>query len=571
MGVITFWNRLEPRPRTASLEQSLGARVFDPLWFLTRQWQFGEFEGHDAGSPKYVEFTLKTAPLEWQRTNPADVFSRLDRSRPFETVEAENWQPNLFLRAELGQALLTLLEAEGAGALFNDFLLAYPLPDESELHPKDSDSIAFLRLCRGRVVDGYALYEACVRAAPDLPAQPALAESVKTAAGAALKKLLEWGRGLFGTFGSADAPAWRPERLEYQTELAACALDGGPASLVGSPTPDGQFDWSSFDWQAPGDGPPASPQTRRVSLIPAHVRFQGMPNPRWWDFETAVRDFGAIDPQRRDLAKLTLMDFMLVHGNDWFCLPLSLPVGSLAWIEEMVVHDVFGRLTVVKSAEQATPSPAQKRWSLFTASVKDDPRHVTPMLVLPPGSGSAIQVGPSIEEVRFFRDEMAEMAWAVEETTENRLGHPWSGHERGILGRPPDANSTPDTGRAAAPLSYRIQTEVPEHWIPFVPVSIDPAAGTIRWERTVLVHDGKPAPPVGRILRPAPTPFQIEEEEIPRTGLKLTRRICYSRWIDGTTHLWIARTRRPGAGEGSSALRYDLTVVNPPADDTPTG
>ena len=45
------WNRLEGRPRSADFERNLRAEARDPLWFLTRQWQFGEFEGDDAGSP----------------------------------------------------------------------------------------------------------------------------------------------------------------------------------------------------------------------------------------------------------------------------------------------------------------------------------------------------------------------------------------------------------------------------------------------------------------------------------------------------------------------------------------
>ena len=29
--------------------------MHDPLWMLTRQWQLGEFEGEDSGSPIYVK------------------------------------------------------------------------------------------------------------------------------------------------------------------------------------------------------------------------------------------------------------------------------------------------------------------------------------------------------------------------------------------------------------------------------------------------------------------------------------------------------------------------------------
>ena len=40
---ITAYNRLEASPRTMQFDRSLKAEVRDPLWMLTRQWQFGEF------------------------------------------------------------------------------------------------------------------------------------------------------------------------------------------------------------------------------------------------------------------------------------------------------------------------------------------------------------------------------------------------------------------------------------------------------------------------------------------------------------------------------------------------
>src|SRR5207245_7558878 len=60
-GSITFWNRLEPRPRSpGSVRDTLAARVRDPVWMLTRQWQMGEFRGEDAGSPANVRIATKT-------------------------------------------------------------------------------------------------------------------------------------------------------------------------------------------------------------------------------------------------------------------------------------------------------------------------------------------------------------------------------------------------------------------------------------------------------------------------------------------------------------------------------
>ena len=33
--------------------------MHDPLWMLTRQWQLGEFEGEDSGSPIYVKLDYR--------------------------------------------------------------------------------------------------------------------------------------------------------------------------------------------------------------------------------------------------------------------------------------------------------------------------------------------------------------------------------------------------------------------------------------------------------------------------------------------------------------------------------
>jgi hypothetical protein len=60
---ITVWNRLEGRPRTDNFDRSLTAEIRDPLWMLTRQWQLGEFEGDDAGSPISAKIRMHTTRL----------------------------------------------------------------------------------------------------------------------------------------------------------------------------------------------------------------------------------------------------------------------------------------------------------------------------------------------------------------------------------------------------------------------------------------------------------------------------------------------------------------------------
>ena len=47
------------------------------------------------------------------------------------------------------------------------------------------------------------------------------------------------------------------------------------------------------------------------------------------------------------------------------------------------------------------------------------------------------------------------------------------------------------------------------------------------------------------------------DEEIPREGVRVTRQFERTRWIGGSTLLWVGLRKHVGKGEGSSALRFD--------------
>src|SRR6185503_20362699 len=85
--------------------------------------------------------------------------------------------------------------------------------------------------------------------------------------------------------------------------------------------------------------------------------FKGMPNKRWWHFEPGGTDFGDVQVDRRDLAKLVVMDFMLVHGNDWFVIRFEMETGTLCRVTSLEVRDVFGGVTAIQRADTGVPSP----------------------------------------------------------------------------------------------------------------------------------------------------------------------------------------------------------------------
>ena len=62
------WNRLEPRPRQSEFDKVLESGVYDALWMLTRQWQFGEFQGEDTGSAIFAKIRMQTTRISRTKT-----------------------------------------------------------------------------------------------------------------------------------------------------------------------------------------------------------------------------------------------------------------------------------------------------------------------------------------------------------------------------------------------------------------------------------------------------------------------------------------------------------------------
>jgi hypothetical protein len=573
---ITYWNRVEPSPRSESLRPGLTAAVRDPLWFLTRQWQLGEFQGEDAASPAFVSVAMRSGRLDGWRAGEGPV-QPYDGAAPLEALaEREPSTMDLRTAVELGQALERMLVAAGlSAAVVQAFRQAYPVPAASSLdaeRSRDTALVRLLRVCAGRATDGVAAWVAADRAATGLPAGLNLPQGTEPARVTdALGRFTRWAAATVGPLGPTDPPAWRAERLQYALQVVGMAPAGARVTLDADPGPHGEFDWYAFDEVARvGDGG-APGERQSFSLLPAPVRFSGMPDPRWWNFEDARFNWSDVDTDRRDLARLIVIDFMLVQGTDWYVVPLGHAVGDLVTVEQLLVRDVFGDLTLVGRADSQA-QPAGRRWRMFTTDMSTSDG-VADYLILPPSGLRATVDGPVLEEVRFVRDEQANLVWAVETTTEDGTGRPRPGRER-ATDTPSGAPEPPVT---QAPLRYRLQTTVPVNWIPFVPVQVDATRRAIALRRAAMQRyvDGAltEVRPVGRVLNPTgladPGVYLVREEEVPRTGTRVLRGAHRTRWVDGSTHLWTARRRRAGLGEAASGLRYDVTdrSLEPPSTD----
>jgi hypothetical protein len=117
-----------------------------------------------------------------------------------------------------------------------------------------------------------------------------------------------------------------------------------------------------------GQANPAQVVPVDVNVLPNHVVFRGMPDPRRWNFEDGMTDFGQLDADHVDLPKLLVMEFALIYGNDWFTVPVPTRVGALERATMLVVTDTFGVRTVICPAGQTTVNPGEQPWSMFKPS-----------------------------------------------------------------------------------------------------------------------------------------------------------------------------------------------------------
>jgi hypothetical protein len=558
-GSITTWNRLEPR--SAAVEPGPGpgleARVYDAAWLLGRQWQLGEVQGEDAASPGLVRVRVAAAPLTRYRPDARPAGSaaivRLAAGDLLEpTVEgdpagADDWRSS----AEMGAHLLVLLAAAQLGSLRSAFVKSYPLPDPVDAGPiLDAMEAGRLRLLRRRSLDGAALRDAIRLAAGGsgsdaaLPARPPVAAALRAPLLNVLRGWLAWYP------APVAAPSWLAERMEYRFTVAGPSPSGaGETVLEATEYEGGRLDWPDFrvvegSLGGASDQPPA--QTV-ITTIPTPVAYPGMPANRWWEFEDRRTWFGGVETEAGDLARMLLVDFATVYGNDWFMVPVELDVGSLAQVEAVVVVDTFGQATLVRPTEVARAGLGDTPWRMF-GTTGGPPA----FFVLPPVVGPTLD-GPSREEVLFLRDETANMAWAVERKVSGPVGtvidryERWQARLAAVPGR--------GAGEVQDALTYRLNTEVPDHWIPLVPRS--DGLRSIRLDRgTMVTPSGDPIPPLGRILEPE-RPLSIFEEEVPRSGALVTRAWQLARGPDGQTVAWLGRRKRPGRGEGSSGLAFD--------------
>lgn len=590
---ITTWNRLEGRPRREDFERSLRAEVRDPLWMLCRQWQFGEFQGEDAGSAIKARVQATTARLNRYAGRSGQAVG-YDDHLPLETqVEREPVHFDLMTRAQMGRHWFKLLKP--IGDYQEIYLAEYGFKDP----PANSEEEARLRSNRkawqtlealkGRVVDGEALLKS-IRSNHSNNHEAWLAgripdEKERNKILAVAGQFSQWFDRIYSQPASLDDPAWADSYLEYQFACAAPADKAGERQtvLIAEQYHQGHLDWYAFGMDADPDArlpdkenaeiPAATLKLEEpISFIPNAVEFGGMPNVRWWEFEDRKTDFGNLRPSTSDLATLMLAEFGLIYGNDWSLVPYVLEIGTLCEVLGVVMTDVFGVRTLVRAATGTTGAD-REHWGLYHLSTSTAGQ-VDTRLFLPPAAPRILESAP-LEQVILTRDEMANRVWGMERTIPGLADGGVDGYEAATdLGAylraqavPPDVTGLIDTDTV---IRYRLGTGVPENWIPFIAVHNPGSNREIRLQRAAMPRlipgvAEKAVEPRGAILRPGldeepRQPYFLNDEEVSRAGVVVTRSYQRTRWWDGRIYTWLGRGKQTGRGQGSSGLEFDRIV-----------
>jgi hypothetical protein len=616
---ITGSTRLETLPTSVGMLTGLKAPLADPLWLLSRQWQFNEFQGEDAGTPLKIAFDVRGTQVEAFRSG-SDAQDRpwepLETgTAPLETrVEAEPvWRTHPRLRGEAGLHALRMASAPLRAALLGAYRLTLASPVGLEADA-DQAGVLWSALFDQRTIDALKLAnDLRPLVGPDgtltaLPGAIGLGGGDVAPALEVLGRWMAW----FSTLAhepkdDEDNHSWQRNRMEY-----AFALKAGDLVLKADEYTDGHVDWDDFRVGTLGNqNAPVQRSFAVASRHPSPVMYPGMPSQRYWEFEDGNVNFAGAEAGITDFLRMCVTEFALTFGNDWFVVPVRLPVGWLYQVATFTIIDSFG----IPATPLAFKNPDGTQWTLYEVTAEGPNQQGLAHSVLLPDSVVDVHEGTVLEETLLARDEMANLAWAIEHYVQGVSGEPL---DRDLEAKSLSFQQKIDFGsKPASPqVVYRLATPVPANWIPLLPVRdpdkldlrdplairlsrakmtrfypedtvelLGPAAGDRDYQtfldnldtQTTYVKGRSIDPflraydfyPRGWLLRADPTqpipaediePLVLEEEEVPRIGAKLKRTFQYARSSDGRSWLWIGRSKIAGSGEAASDLRFDVAI-----------
>lgn len=514
-----FADRLEPLPVPGIPDATRGT-VHDPVWFLTRQWQLGEFQGENASTPVKVEAVTTARAIVHTDSGQA-----LQVVPPEVLVESEidDWW-TIGRRLRLGAVIAAHLGLE----VEPRWVIADPPPPYDLVDP---------------AWDGLEMWKGGLDVAP----------------------------GVLPEIPPDPQPTWVEDELIYDRDDAFTA-DGVRLHLRRHRG--GRLDWYSVDADVPADLPPAEPDGILRRVVPARLEYPGMPRRGVWEIEDAQADLAAIAPDAVHTATQIMLALYASHRDEWFDVPVPTPTGRILRIVRFAVTDSFGDVYVAERGPEgvvsgphglhppvdAVPVPdswlagGALPWGLFHTRHLESGDLVLVQTVDRPLAGEVV------ERVQFGVDDESNLVWAVERRLDGRATTPMSPVDGTSLVPPRPSDQTKGQAYDYVP---GVGTE--SHWIPYTMSETGQPRELVQRRLVdlsrfpvVVVGVAKAAVLTGERRR-------LVESVIPLGGLEVERRWMLVRDAVGEPHLWIQRQRRPLTSPPARTLRFDVAAPTDPA------
>lgn len=606
------YSKIEPRTRKADYSEALSFEVYDPLWLLARQWQFGRFQGNDCGTPVQTKIKVGHNPI-------AGIIDKDGTKRPFNKdvpspleydVERRPRTIDPYVRIE---SALHFLEMKSLPRNKEDLLAflikKFPLDPVIPGKAKTVEDVKvqsntkldkLYRFYGKRCFDGYKLF---------------LADKIHYSSNqanlnVAIKEYKEWFRKKYLP-NEAEDPFWNEKKLGYELKMST-----KNANYYAEDYHSGRLSWYSFDYEETRSPKTSDKDTQ--TALPTPATFAAAPNRRLWEFENRRVQFN--DWRNDDttaLASSVILQYTMMYSNDWMIVPLETEVGSVIHVESIEITDAFGKTSKIENIYQNRDNREIQlnqmeercsfinKWSMFTnayANAYESGNFGTDNCLLMPPTLQRVEQGAPVEVVQFLRDEMANMVWGVEERVGDLCGGSLDSRTRSdkVLAIVDDERRVDDSDVIRpkdADYSYLVQNRVPLHWIPFIPVSIPgkdtketpvtvaptATAGPLdktqesqvggrdvvfRRARMPIWYNGdyQPVLPSSQLLavkkddKGKTIPRYVYEEEIQGYGTKVGLYPQRTRWFNGTSFTWQGFEKKISGIQANSGLMFDTLL-----------
>lgn len=604
--LVYAYSRLEPRTRSDDYQKALSFEVYDPLWMLGRQWQFGRFKAVDCGTPVMLKMkTEKRWINQILRKNKEgkDVYESYSTEEPMEyEVERQNAEITPYVCVEsaiyLKKKLLASPEIEKRdfAFLYDEYKLSDVREQESALDinalkmKKNRALSEFYNFYMNRAFDGYRVYKAFNSLKKDEIIKKLIEHKVKDSITGifadVLIKYAKWFKNKFEPCSNMNY--WNSEKLGYEVKIKQ-----DENTYTAEDYDSGKLSWYSFDFDGAIKNT-GKPEEKMLSYIPTPAKISGAPANRLWEFENRKVDMGNGDNDFNFLGTAAIMQYVTMFSNDWMIVPLETETGTVLDVQGIVVKDSFGdRYYIDRNAQmldnQAKGVAYTDRWDLFGTSYLNayhDNNFSTSRGLLFPPTVLRCEEGRPIEEVQFLRDEMANMVWGVETTINNLCGGTMDGRTLSDevfsevdefnlkKNLPEEQKKEGNKTEKQAEYSLLIQNRVPLNWIPFIPEQLkkngrpDCRNIALRRGRMPIYYDNK-----YQYVTPATDligckydenggvkPLYINEEEIATCGIKIKKTAQRTRWFYGKSFNWIGNREIISEYQANSGLLFDELI-----------